>query len=184
MVKELIDYLLNIAYKHISVNYVGYKREININDSHNKPSFQFIIENDNPLIEKQIIEGIITMRLDIDIIGFVSQDVSVIEIQDEALHIALDFMEYIKNNGEYGLDIRDYSILGLSEFTDDNSSGVRLSIKLVIPNPINLCEYEEHFIEKEIPVKDELILSKEDECTNSKFNSETTSLKLNPIKLR
>lgn len=183
MIKELTDYLLEIAYKHISVERVGYEREININDSHNHKSFQFIIENDSPLLEKQIIEGILTLRLSIDIIGFVDNKTSVIDIQDNALHIALDWMEYINNHEPYNLDIRDYSILALTEYTDDNSSGIRLSLKLAIPNPINICEYEEHFIDKPEPQEETLDLTNGDECTNSHFNNEDNTLKLNPLKL-
>lgn len=183
MIKELVDYLLDIAYKHISVQCVGYAREININDSHNHKSFQFIVENDTPIIEKQIIEGILTLRFSVDIIGFVDKDKTVIELQDEALHIALDWMQYINNHEPYNLEIRDYSILALTEYTDDNSSGVRLSVKLAIPNPINLCEYEEHFIEKEIPEEETLDLTNGDECTKSKFNKNDATIKLNPIKI-
>lgn len=184
MIKELINYLLDTAYKHKSVGFVSYKREININDSHNEKSFQFFIESDSGFIEKQIVEGIITLRLDFDIIGFVGSDTSTLDIQDEALHIGFDFLEYIKNQSEYPIEIHDFSFLALTEYTDNDASGVRLSVKFTIPNIVNLCEYKDNFIDKPIEPTEELKLSNGDECTNEKFVTKGSTLKLNPIRLK
>ena len=68
MIKEFINYILDIAKYHKAINYVGYKRNININDGHNTKYYQFIIE-DECFLEKQLIEGILTLRLDIVIIN-------------------------------------------------------------------------------------------------------------------
>lgn len=183
MINELVTYLLDIAKKHKAVNYVGYKRQINLNNQNNTPSFQFIIENDG-LMEKQVVEGIITVRYNIDILGYVEKENTVLMVQDNALHIALDFMEYINNTYDYPIEIKDWSILSFSEYTDDNSAGVRVSLKLAIPNPINICEYRDNFIEKEEPILPELDLSGSDECTNTKFTEGKTELNLNPIRLK
>lgn len=184
MISELIQFLLQTAYKHKSVNYVGYKRELDINDQHNTPSFQFLIESDSGFLENQIVEGIITLRLNMDIIGFVGKDASVLDIQDEATHIGFDFIEYIKNQSDFPLEVHDFSFLSLTEYTDDNSSGIRLTIQFVIPSPINLCEYENNFEEKEEPIVEHLDLSNGDECTESKFPDKGSKLTLNPIRLK
>lgn len=182
MIAELVNYLLDTAKKHKAVNYVGYKRDLNINDQHNNPYYQFIIETDS-LLEKQIVEGIITLKINIDILGFITEDTNVLKVQDNALHIALDFMEFINNNTEYPLEVRDYSILSFDEYTDDNCSGVNITLQLVIPSPLNICEYEDNFIEKEEPIIEELELSNGDDCTNEKFQYKQ-GLDLKPIKLR
>lgn len=174
---------MEIATQHKAVNKVGYKRQININDQSNEKYFQFIIDNES-LLEKQLVEGIMTLRLNIDVLGFISSDLTVLDIQDTALHIILDFMEYINNDTTYyNLEVRDYSIASYSEYTDDNCAGVRATIQLIVPNPINICEYRDNFIEKEEEVKVEMDINPENNCSNTSFNT-TSNLILNPIKLK
>lgn len=182
MIKELIDEILTLAYKHVSVGSVRYDREININDFHGNKGFQVIVESDSSLLEKQVVEGIITLTLSMDILGFVGKN-KVIEVQDEALHIGLDIMQYIQDN-MYHMEIRDYSFLSLTEYSDDNSSGVRITLKLAVPSPINICMYEDNFIEKQEEEEQAIDLTNGDECTNSKFVEEGTELKLKPIRLK
>lgn len=184
MISELITYLMNTAKKHKAVNFVGYKRQVNINDQNNTEYYQFIIDNEG-LLEKQIVEGILTLRLNIDVLGFVSSDLTVLDIQDTALHIILDFMEFINNDREYyNLEVRDYSIASFSEYTDDNAAGIRATIQLIVPSPINLCEYKDNFIEKEEEVKVDIDINpSSDTCTNTKFNG-TSDLIISPIKLK
>lgn len=174
---------MEIATQHKAVNKVGYKRQININDQSNEKYFQFIIDNES-LLEKQLVEGIMTLRLNIDVLGFISSDLTVLDIQDTALHIILDFMEYINNDTTYyNLEVRDYSVASYSEYTDDNCAGVRATIQLIVPNPINICEYRDNFIEKEEEVKVEMDINPENNCSNTSFNN-TSNLILNPIKLK
>ena len=183
MISELITYLLHTAKQHKAVNKVGYKRQININDQSNEKYFQFIIDNES-LLEKQLVEGIMTLRLNIDVLGFISSDLTVLDVQDTALHIILDYIEYINaDTTYYNLEVRDYSIASYSEYTDDNCAGVRCTIQLIVPNPINICEYRDNFIEKEEEVKVEMDINPENNCSNTSFNT-TSNLILNPIKLK
>lgn len=183
MIKQLITHLIDVAKQHKAVNYVGYIRQININDQNNTKYFQFIIDNES-LLEKQLVEGILTLRLNIDVLGFVSSDSTVLDVQDTALHIILDYIEYINaDTTYYNLEIRDYSIASYSEYTDDNAAGVRATIQLIVPNPINICEYRDNFIEKEEEVKVEMDINPENNCSNTSFNN-TSNLILNPIKLK
>lgn len=184
MIQELTTYLLNTAKKHKAVNSVGYKRTININDQSNEKYYQFIIDNEQ-ILEKQIVEGILTLRLNVDVLGFVPEGLTVLDVQDTALHIILDFMEYINNDTEYyNLEVRDYSIVSYSEYTDDNCAGIRASIQFIIPSPINLCEYRDNFIEKEEEVKVDMDINPTDCKTNNNYNTNTSTLILNPIKLK
>ena len=43
------------------------------------------------------------------------------------------------------LSLYDYSILTLSHYTDDSAAGVKLSIILEMPNPVNLCTLDDNF---------------------------------------
>ena len=178
MIIQLIDYIQNIAKQHKAVNYTSYKQQIDINHQNNYRYFQFNID-DEVLLEKQLVEGILTARLNIDILGFVTQEQTPLIIQDTALHIMLDVMEYINNDNL--VEIRDYSIVSFSNYTDDNCSGIRCTLQLVIPNPINICEYKDNFIEKEEIIEDELELNPDNECCE--YKQMNNNLILNPIKL-
>ena len=56
-------------------------------------------------------------------------------------------MAFIDTQDEYRgiLSVYDYSILTLSHYTDDNSAGVKLSLVLEMPSPLNWCELDENF---------------------------------------
>ena len=185
MIKELITYLLKTAKKHNLINSVAYKSAIDINQQNNEMYYQFIIDNEQ-LLNKQITEGILTLNISTFILGFVTNN-DVITVQDNALHIALDIMQYINNNSEYPLQIRDYSILSFSEYSDDNCAGVKLDMQLSIPSPINICTYQENFTET--PLEDDIIndltLYSSDECTRLKSskNGQIQPLTLKPAKL-
>ena len=183
MIKQLIDYILNIASKHKAVNYTAYLPYKNINDQHNNKYYQFIIE-DEAMLNKQLIEGIDTINLDIDILGFINKDNDNLTVQDNCLHILLDVLEFIKNDNTQ-LEVRDYSIVSFSNFTDDRCSGIRCSLQLIIPSPINICQYEDNFINKPIPTPEpELDMSETDSCTKEHFTeSNDNRIDLNPIDL-
>ena len=175
---------MDIAAQHKAVNKVGYKRQININDQSNEKYFQFIIDNES-LLEKQLVEGIMTLRLNVDVLGFISSDLTVLDVQDTALHIILDYIEFINaDTTYYNLEVRDYSIASYSEYTDDNSAGVRCTMQLIVPNPINLCEYRDNFIEKERETEVEIDMNPENECSNIKYNNNESDLIISPIKLK
>lgn len=178
MIIQLIEYIQNIAKQHKAVNYTSYKQQIDINHQNNYRYFQFNID-DEVLLEKQLVEGILTARLNIDVLGFVTPDSTPLIIQDTALHIMLDVMEYI-NNDNFVL-VKDYSIASFSNYTDDNCSGIRCTLQLVIPSPINICTYQENFIEKEEILEDELELNPDNECCE--YKQMNNNLILNPIKL-
>ena len=180
MIKQLIEYIQNIAKQHKAVNYTSYKQQIDINHQNNYKYFQFNID-DEVLLEKQLVEGILTARLNIDILGFVTPEQTPLIIQDTALHIMLDVIEYLNNDNF--LEIRDYSIVSFSNYTDDNCSGIRCTLQLVIPSPINICEYKDNFIEKEEETEDELELIPDNECCEYK-QMNNNNLILNPIKLK
>lgn len=184
MINELITYLLTTARKHKSVNYIAYARDVNINHQHNNKSYQFIIDSEQ-LLESTNNEGIMNIKFNVTVMGFKANNVNKLQIQDTSLHILLDWIEYIDNDKTYpNIYVNNYSVVSFDEFTDDNSVGIRATISLTVPSPINLCEYKDNFIEKttnEIPTIDMNVT--DDKCTNSKWDMKT-DLTLNPIKLR
>ena len=72
------------------------------------------------------------------------------DVQNYAFTIAVDILGALDNWEIYKgvLSIHDYSILTVSEYSDDNSSGVKLSVVLETPSPLNLCSLDENFNEE------------------------------------
>lgn len=171
MIEQLISYILTTAKRHKAVNYAAYKRAWNINDQHNHKYFQFILDDECMLDTLVSESGILTLKLQALILGFVQRGESVLNAQETALHIALDMIAKLEVQREIPLQIRDYSVVSFSEYTDDNSAGVKLDLQLVIPSPINLCEFEDNFIDKteekdeEIDIDSTLPIKKDKEIT-------------------
>lgn len=179
MIKQLIDYINGIASKHKLVNTTKYIAYQDINNQHNNKYYEFLIE-DEARIEKQITEGIITIDLNIDVLAFLTKDLDNLTAQDNCLHILLDVLQYVKTENSQ-LELRDYSIASFSKYTDDNCSGIRATIELIIPSPINLCEYKNNFEDKEIePEEEDTTLSNGDDCTGESFNTDG-EFDLNPL---
>ena len=182
MIKELTNYLMNVCYKHNGVHTIKYQTERMINQQPTNKYYEVVID-DEPILKSTSTEGIITIEYNIIILG---KD-DLLTAQDNALHIGLDVINYIDNAYNiYPIRVQDYSFIGLSDYTDDKAHGVRLTLELVIPNPINLCEYnfddDKDFLQEPKEIID---LSDEDECTNVTIvKNENNNITLNPIKLK
>jgi hypothetical protein len=148
MITEIITHFLETARKHKAVNYADYKRVWNINDQHNHRYYQFIIDDENRLDSVSVANGIMSFNMSAIILGFVHDDESVLKVQENALHIGLDWIHQVADSREIELIVQGYSFLAFSEYTDDNCSGVKMDIQFIVPAPINLCEYRDNFIEK------------------------------------
>ena len=70
-----------------------------------------------------------------------------LDVQNNAYTIACDIMAYIDTKEEfYGvLSVYDYDILTLERYTDDSTAGVKLSLVLEMPSPVNLCTLDDNF---------------------------------------
>lgn len=182
MIKELTEYIINVFYKHNIVNTIKYQSEELINAQPTNKYYEVVID-DEPILKNTSTEGIMTIEYNITILG----NDELLTAQDNALHIGLDVINYIDNSYEiYPIRVQDYSFVGLSDYTDDKANGVRLTIDIVIPNPINLCEY--NFNDDKLFNQDEkyhIDLNNNDECTNVTIvKKDNNNITLNPIKLK
>lgn len=175
--KQLINDILKIASKHILVGDTIYKRELNINDQNNHKYYQFLIDNEGLITERT--PSTLEFNTNITILGIPNDEIPVITVQDNSLHILLDVLEMIGDELE-NVEINGLNVLFLTEYSDDNCSGVRASVSFIIPKPINLCEYQDHFIEKEETETDDNITLNTPTTTTSKKDKNIT---LNPLKL-
>ena len=154
MFKQLILYIINVALKHKAVKYSKYKNKVYTNAQNNNAYMQFNIDTD-PYFQLLITSPNqpFTMTLNIDILGFPKYNYTVLDCQNDALQIGVEVLHYIAQDETFmgRVQIHNYSFLSLDEYTDDRSAGQRLTLEMIIPNPINLCTFMDNFSEEYIP---------------------------------
>lgn len=151
MIKEVIDYILDIASKHKEINYVEYGDRSLFNRSNENKSYQFFIEDVNYLRQEN--EGINQLELNCYILGFVDDTKNNLDIQDEALHIWSDIYQYLDNDADIQISIGDFDLLSLSEYTTDKDAGIRITLRLYVPNVVDKCSYLDNFDFEPIPIE-------------------------------
>ena len=69
-------------------------------------------------------------------------------LQQFCYEIALNYIAKMRRDtkeGETQDEVAEYNFVTLTNWKDDNACGIRCTIKLNIPNPINYCDVDEHF---------------------------------------
>lgn len=148
MIKDIINILENVALRHKGVKTFRYQGD-DLNNAQNNHAMYQVYVDDISLHELNITTNIFKAEFQIYVLGFptgVSGN-TILDVQNNAYTIACDIMAFIEENDEYDgiLSIYDYSILTLSHYTDDNAAGVKLSLVLQMPSPVNLCTLEDNF---------------------------------------
>ena len=146
MLKDVINILKDISLRHKGVRTFKYQSDIYNNAQNNHKYFQVYVD-DVSLHELNITTNIFKARFEIYILGFVDEDTTILDVQNNAYTVACDIMAYIDTQEAFKgiLRVYDYSILTVSHYTDDDAAGVKLSLVLEMPNPVNLCTLEDNF---------------------------------------
>lgn len=149
MFEEIITYIMTTALRHKAVRSAQYKRRSLINQQNHHGYMQFVVEDD-PFSQKLIGKDIFTVTLNADILGFPSGDYSVLTAQSDAYQVACEIIAKIEDDPEWKpyVSVYDYSLLAVSEFTDDRAAGQRLTLELVVPDPVNLCTLDDNFTDE------------------------------------
>lgn len=176
MLKDVVNIIKDISLRHKGVRTFRYQSEILNNAQNNHKMYQVYVD-DVSLHELNITTNIFKAKFEIYVLGFVDDENTVLDVQNNAYTIACDIMAYIDTKDEFKgiLSVYDYSILTLSHYTDDNASGVKLSLVLQMPSPVNLCSLDDNFNDE--PYKD-------DEDSEIDINNdEIGDIEINPITL-
>ena len=146
MLKDVINIIKDISLRHKSVRTFRYQSDILNNAQNNHKYFQVYVD-DVSLHQLNITTNIFKAEFQVYILGFVDADNDVLTVQNNAYTIAADIMAYIDTQEAFKgvLRVYDYSILTLSHYTDDNAAGVKLSLVLEMPSPVNLCTLDDNF---------------------------------------
>ena len=176
MLKDVVNIIKDISLRHKGVRTFRYQSEILNNAQNNNKMYQVYVD-DVSLHELNITTNIFKAQFEIYILGFVDDENTVLDVQNNAYTIACDIMAKIDIDDAYKgvLSVYDYSILTLSHYTDDNAAGVKLSLVLQMPNPVNLCTLDDNFNDE--PYEDE-----PDNEININ-NDEIGDIDINPITL-
>lgn len=156
MLKDVIEIIKNISLRHKGVRTFRYQGEKLNNAQNNFKGYQVYVDDIN-LHELNITTNIFKVSLEIYVLGQPdgTSGNTVLDVQNNAYTIACNIMAFIDTQDEFKgiLSVYDYSLLTLARYTDDNSAGVKLSLVLQMPSPVNLCTLDENFNDE--PYEDE-----------------------------
>lgn len=148
MLKDVINIIKDVSLRHKGVRTFRYQSDDLNNQQNNYKMYQVYVD-DISLHELNITTNIFKARFEIYILGFPTSESgsTILDVQNNAYTIACDIMAYIDNQEAFQgvLSVYDYSILTLSRYSDDNAAGVKLSLVLEMPNPVNLCTLDDNF---------------------------------------
>ena len=146
MLKDVIEILKDISLRHKGVKTFRYQSDVLNNAQNNYGTFQVYVD-DASFHQLNITTNIFRAEFQVYVLGFVDDENDVLTVQNNAYTIACDIMAYIDTQEAFQgvLSVYDYSILTLSHYTDDNSAGVKLSLVLQMPSPVNLCTLDDNF---------------------------------------
>lgn len=156
MLKDVIEILRDISLRHKGVYTFRYQGDDLNNAQNNHRGYQVYVDDIN-LHELNITTNIFKVSLEIYVLGQPdgTSGNTVLDVQNNAYTIACNIMAFIDTQDEFKgiLSVYDYSILTLARYTDDSSAGVKLSLVLQMPSPVNLCTLDENFNDE--PYEDE-----------------------------
>ena len=175
MYKELINIIRNICLRYKGVKTFKYQDSCFNNQQNSNKGFQVYVD-DTSISEINIETDIFKVSFEIYILN---NGNDILDNQDQAFNIAVNLMAYLDNMPQYHgiLSVYDYSIMTLSHYTDDDSSGVKLSLVLQAPSPLSLCTLQDNFNDE--PYED--TESQDNEITVTDRNDK--ELDVHPIKL-
>ena len=176
MLKDIINILKDISLRHKGVRTFRYQGD-DYNNAQNNHKYYQVYVDDISHHQLNITTNIFKAEFQIYVLGFVDDEHSVLDVQNNAYTIAADIIAYIDTQEAFKgiLSVYDYSILTLSHYTDDSSAGVKLSLVLQIPSPVNLCTLDDNFNDE--PYEDD-----KDNEIDLDIN-EVGDIDLNPIQL-
>lgn len=146
MLKDVVNIIKDISLRHKGVYTFRYQGDDLNNQQNNYKGYQVYVD-DISLHELNITTNIFKAKFEVYILGFVGDSVTILDVQNNAYTIACDIMAYIDTNEAFKgiLSVYDYSILTLSRYSDDSAAGVKLSLTLEMPSPVNLCTLDDNF---------------------------------------
>ena len=178
MIKNLVEAIKEQA-RHIrNVKFFKYEGSDLINAQNNNATIQVFVEDDI-FIEYIVTKDLIKVQINIDILDTIGDDEEKVDIHDKTTKIAIVLIKLIEESYKNILSVYDYNMLNVSNYSDDDLFGTRISLYLTMPSPVNQCNINEFIDELNEYEKNE-----DKEITINKPEIDIDNININPIKLK
>lgn len=178
MIKNLVEAIKEQAEHIKNVKHFNYEGADLINAQNNNSTIQIWIEDDI-FTEYLVTKDLVKVQMNIDILDNIGDDEEKVDVHDRTTKIAIVLIKLIEENYKNILSVYDFNMLNVSNYTDDDLFGTRMSLYLTMPYPINFCNINEFIDELNEYEKNE-----DKEITINKPEIDIDNININPIKLK
>lgn len=178
MLKNLVEAIKEQAENIKGVKFFKYEGADLINSQNNNATVQVWVEDD-VFIEYIVTKDLIKVQMNIDILDNIGDGEDTIDVHDRTTKIAIVLINLLEYRYKNILSVYDYNLLNVSNYTDDNLFGTRMSLYLTMPSQVNECNIKD-FI-------DELNEYEKNEDKEIKINIkeiDINNININPVKLK
>ena len=178
MIKELVLAIKEQAENIKDVKFFKYEGSDLINAQNNNATIQIWVEDDI-FTEFITTKDLVKIQLNIDILDNIRENESKLDTHDRTTKIAIVLIKLIEESYKNILSVYDFNILNVSNYTDDDLFGTRVSLYLTMPSPINFCNISDFIDELNEYYKEE-----DKEITINKPEINIDNININPVKLK
>ena len=178
MIKNLVNAIKEEAEHIKNVKFFNYEGADLINSQNNNSTIQVWVEDD-VFIEFLTTKDLIKVQMNIDILDTIGDDEEKVDVHDRTTKIAIVLIKLIEENYKNILSVYDYNMLNVSNYSDDDLYGTRMSIYLTMPSPVNECNISDFIDELNKYYKEE-----DNDITINKPEIDIDNINITPIKLK
>ena len=141
--KNIIDNVGELFLRYRGVRTFRYEGRSLFNAQNNNLPIQVFCDNVS-YSRLNRTEGEFIVELNITILQQPSKEEGILEVQDKCYTLACNVIAGLDRFYSNVMQVWDYSIVTLANYTDDDASGVRVTLDLRVANPADLCyEFDE-----------------------------------------
>lgn len=157
IIKQIVNTFYTLSEKHKLVRSFTYDRVSKKKGTGEQLYPLVFLECPIYINKSQPLQRQIPVQVNIDITmlpqafnNFNVRQLTEVECQNLCHQIALSFVSKIRQDNKnifdrQGLEIDNYSFITLRNWGDDNASGIRMTLNLLVDSDIQLCDIDEHF---------------------------------------
>ena len=178
MIKNLVNAIKEEAEHIKNVKFFNYEGADLINSQNNNSTIQVWVEDD-VFIEFLTTKDLIKVQMNIDILDKIGDDEEKIDVHDRTTKIGIVLIKILEESYKNILSVYDYNMLNVSNYSDDDLYGTRMSIYLTMPSPVNECNISDFIDELNKYYKEE-----DNDITINKPEIDIDNININPVKLK
>ena len=157
IIKKIIDTFYQLSKEHKLVRSFVYDRVSKAKGTGEQLYPQVFLEDPIYIRTSEPLQGKIPVQVNFDItcLPQAFNNLNTRQLTEEecqnvchqiALHMVAKLRELNKDfDTRNGVEVKDFSFLTLRHWNDDDASGVRCTLDLLVDNDIQLCDLDEHF---------------------------------------